>query len=275
MMQLYRDEMMLRAITLSTILMIAFGAPVRAEVKPEVSRLSQPPQSALYVGNSFFYYNNSLHSHVRELVIRAETKNPFRSFSATISGSGLDWHDVASYFRPNGVASYSFDPKNRVIFAPKDRKPYDVTIMMDCSQCPVHPDLKSVFADTAEKDAAIVRANGAEPVFFMSWAYQDVPEMTGELADAYTAMANKLKALVIPAGLAFAKSQALSPEIGLYQKDKRHPTLAGTYLAAATTYAALFGKTPVGNSYTADLPDEVAAKLQEAAWATVQEYFKP
>lgn len=274
-MELYRDMVMVRAFTFYAFMGLICAMPARAEVKPEVTRLPQPPHSALYVGNSFFYYNNSLHSHVREFVLRGESKNNFRSFSATISGSGLDWHDVASYFRPNAVGSYSFDAKNRVIFAPKDRKPYDVTIMMDCSQCPVHPDLKTVFAESAEKDAAIVRAHGAEPVFFMSWAYQDVPEMTGELADAYTEMGNKLKALVIPAGLAFAKSQALSPEINLYQKDKRHPTLAGTYLAAATTYAALFGKSPVGNSYTADLADEVAAKLQAAAWATVQDYFKP
>ena len=245
-----------------------------ADVKPDVTALAQTPYSALYVGNSFFYYNNSLHAHVREFVLRAEPKNEFRSVSATISASGLNWHDVAAYFRPDAVGSYSFDAQNKVIFTPKGKKPFDVAIMMDCSQCPVHPDLKALFVEYAEKHAATVRANGAEPVLFMSWAYQNVPEMTGELADAYTAMGNKLKALVIPAGLAFAKAQGQFPEIGLYQKDKRHPTLAGTYLAAATTYAALFGKTPEGNRYTADLPDEVATKLQSAAWAAVQEYFK-
>ena len=36
----------------------------------------------------------------------------------------------------------------------------------------------------------------------------------------------------------------------LYVADKRHPSLAGTYLAAATTYGALFRKSPVGLTYT-------------------------
>ncbi|WP_198148468.1 hypothetical protein, partial [Elstera litoralis] len=157
--------------------------PAFAEVKPEVTALNQAPHSALYVGNSFFYYNNSLHAHVREFVLRAETKNNFRSVSATISASGLNWHDVAAYFRPDAVGSYSFDAQNRVIFTPKGQKPFDVTILMDCSQCPVHPELKTLFTEYAEKHAATVRANGAEPVLFMSWAYQNVPEMTGELAD--------------------------------------------------------------------------------------------
>ncbi len=267
---------MSRPLSLLIALLLGLAAvPALAEVKPSVVKLAQPPQSALYVGNSFFYFNNSLHAHVRELVLRAETKNNFRSVSATISGSGLNWHDVASYFRPDAVGSYGFDAHNRVVFTPKGQKPFDITILMDCSQCPVHPELQSLFAEYAEKHAATIRAHGAEPVFFMSWAYEDAPEMTGALADAYTAQANRLNALVIPAGLAFAKVHARAPSLALYQKDKRHPTLAGTYLAAVTTYAALFGKTPVGNAYTAGLPAEVAAMLQEAAWTTVQEYFKP
>ena len=30
--------------------------------------------------------------------------------------SGLDWHDVESYFRPNAIGSYSFDEQNNVVF---------------------------------------------------------------------------------------------------------------------------------------------------------------
>ena len=39
--------------------------------------------------------------------------------------------------------------------------------MMDCSQCPVHPRLKSVFTEYTKKDAEIVRAKGTTPIFFM------------------------------------------------------------------------------------------------------------
>jgi hypothetical protein len=65
---------------------------------------------------------------------------------------------------------------------------------------------------------------------------------------------------------------ALKPELELYVPDKRHPSLAGTYLAACTVYAALLGKSPVGNAYTAGLPADVARHLQQVAWDTVKEY---
>ena len=145
--------------------------------------------------------------------------------------------------------------------------------MMDCSQCPIHPTLQAVFAEYAKKNAEIVRAHGAIPIFFMSWAYSDKPEMTAQLAEAYTVAGNANNALVIPAGLAFAKARAKQPELNLYQPDKRHPSLAGTYLAACTTFAALTGRSPVGNSYHAGIDEPTARFLQEVAWETVQDYY--
>lgn len=55
---------------------------------------------------------------------------------------------------------------------------------MDCSQCPIHPQLKDIFVAYAKKNAEIVRSHGAEPVYFMSWAYADKPEMTRQLDEA-------------------------------------------------------------------------------------------
>jgi hypothetical protein len=190
----------------------------------------------------------------------------------TISGSGIDWHDMASYFRPKGIGRYSFTADNEIVFNQTGR-PFDTVVIADCSQCPIHPKLKSVFHAYAKKQSDIVRANGATPVFFMTWAYKNAPEMTGALAEAYTQAGNENDALVIPAGLAFAASVERRPELELYQPDKRHPTLAGTYLAACTTLAALYGRSPVGNAYTAGLDAATAAFLQETALQAVRGYF--
>ena len=134
---------------------------------------------------------------------------------------------------------------------------------------------RQVFFDQMKQHAATVRKHGAKPVFFMSWAYADVPAMTAQLADAYTTAANDNDAFVIPAGLAFGKAVEQRPALNLYVADKRHPSLAGTYLAAATTYGALFRKSPVGLKYTAGLDQETAEFLQTTAWQTLQEYFPP
>jgi hypothetical protein len=259
----------------ATLLGVCLAGQVWAQTKPKILDVGiENPASAIYIGNSFFYYNNSLHSHVGQLLKAADAKNGFRSVSVTISGSGFDWHDVDTYFRPNAVSSYSFDSKNRIVFNKLD-KLFDMAIMMDCSQFPIHPQLKSVFRDYAKKNSDTVRKYGTKPVFFMSWAYSDAPEMTAQLAEAYTQAANDNDAFVIPAGLAFARSISKRPEINLYAPDKRHPSLEGTYLSACTVYASLFKKSPVDLKYTAGLDDATAKFQQTVAWETVHEYFKP
>ena len=243
---------------------------------PPVSKAPDgPPKTLLWVGNSFFYYNNSMHGHVGALIAAADpgTKG-YRATSVTISGSGINWHDMESHFKPGGVASYSFDANNNVVFNSFD-KPFDAVIMMDCSQCPIHPQLSKYFTEYAAKNSAIVRKHGAEPVFFMSWAYADKPEMTEQLAAAYLKAGADQHAKVVPAGLAFARSIAKRPELNLYVADKRHPSLAGTYLAACTVLATVYGFSPVGNKYTAGLPADVAEHLQAVAWETVQGFKQP
>jgi hypothetical protein len=240
--------------------------PTRSDVGPDSG------SSLLWVGNSFFYYNNSMHGHYNDLVRAGEPAAKNRGTSVTISGSGLDWHDMAAYLQPDGIGKYSFVPGNKIVFNPPGRQ-FDTVIMMDCSQCPVHPQLAAAFHATVKKDAAIIAKYGARPVLFMSWAYKDAPEMTAQLAEQYTIAGNANDALVIPAGLAFAKAIARRPELELYQPDKRHPTLAGTYLAACTTYATLRKKSPVGIKYNAGLDPELATFLQTVAQDTVKEYF--
>lgn len=264
--------MIARLMSVIALLALCSGGAV-AQTKPKLTDAGDP-KTAIFIGNSFFYYNNSMHAHVLSMRRAADPQNKaaYRNTSVTISGSGFDWHDVESYFRPNAIGRYSFDDNNNVVFNTID-KLFDVAIMMDCSQCPIHPQLKSVFTEFAKKGSDAARKNGAKPVFFMSWAYADKPEMTAQLAEAYTLAGNENDALVIPAGLAFAQSVAKRPELNLYAPDKRHPSLLGTYLSAATVYASLYRETPVGNAYIAGIDADTARFLQTVAWETVQDYY--
>ena len=251
------------------------SSAVAAQTAPKIKNTGyEQAKALLYVGNSFYYYNDSMHSKVLGLVGAADPKarSQYRSTSITISGSGFNWHDMESYFRPNAVASYSFVAGNEIRFNKFD-KPFDAVLMNDCSQCPVHPQLKGMFHEYAAKHSATVRKHGAKPVLFMTWAYADKPEMTQQLAEEYTIAGNANDALVIPAGLAFAKAISKKSDIGLYAADKRHPSKLGTYLSACTIYGALYNKSPAGLSYTFGIDPEMAKFLQEVAWETVQEYY--
>ena len=196
----------------------------------------------------------------------------YRNTMVTIGGSGFDWHDVESYFRPNAIGNYSFDENNNVVFNKLD-KLFDVAVMMDCSQCPIHPTLKSVFTDYAKKNSDTVRAKGAKPVFFMSWAYADKPEMTAQLAEAYTTAGNANNALVIPAGLAFArarrKTAGAQPLCRRQASSVARRNVSRDLRGVCGADRAFAGRQPLCRR------DRCAdrAFLQNVAWETVQEYY--
>ena len=259
---------------LAALLTVLCAAAALAQTEPKVARLQdQGAARFMWVGNSFFYYNNGMPALVQGLVRGAPLADarPYSATMITMGGSGFDWHDLESYFRPGAVGAYSFDASNTIVHN-RGPKLYDAVVLMDCSQCPINPEFTAVFTRYVRMDSEIARRHGAEPVLFMSWAYADRPEMTAQLAEAYTTAGNDNGALVIPAGLAFARVVAERPDLQLYQPDRRHPTLAGSYLAASTSYAALYGRSPEENSYTAGLDADTARTLRRAAWQTVQAY---
>jgi hypothetical protein len=260
---------------IAVLLMVSPAGPVLAETKPTITVIGVPePRAFLFVGNSYMYYNNSMHNMFLRVARQADPETPdaYRATSATVSGAGLNWHDMESYFRPGALAEYSFVADNEVQFNEFD-KLFDVVIMMDCSQCPINPRLQDRFHEYVAKHSATVVRNGARPVLFMTWAYENRPEMTAALAEQYTIAGNENNALVIPAGLAFAKARGKRPDIRLYQPDQSHPSLAGTYLAALTCYAAIFRKPPDGDWMPEGIAEDTARFLQAVAWETVQDYY--
>ena len=241
---------------------------------PEVKSV-KAPQALLFVGNSFFFFNNGAHRYVRNILKNAPIPPKYRGNMVAINGSSLSWHDLESYFRPHAISSYSFsqDGENRVIFRDPSEQLWDAVILHDSSQGPIHPTLGKDFVEFAKLDAEICRKHHAEPIFIASWCYQDKPEMTAQLADAVIKVANENHAIVIPAGLAFSEAHRRDPELNLYIGDKRHPKPAGTYLLALTIVETLFGidVRKVTNAF--DIDPELAFYLREVAHDTVTKFF--
>ena len=231
------------------------------------------PKALLFVGNSLFFFNNGAHRMLRQLLAKTPGAPKFRTNMVAINGASLSWHDVESYFRPNAISSYTINENNEVIFRDPAEQLWDSLILLDSTQGPIHPVLGPQFRAAAEKNAAICRAHRAQPLFYITWAYQNRPEMTEQLADAIIQAANDCGALAIPTGLAWALALERSPEAPLYIDDKRHPTPAGTYLQACVIIASLFGlkATDIGTDNGID--PELALLLRETAQETVERFF--
>jgi hypothetical protein len=262
--------MKIRALIFALASLAVLTACSTPAVKTAPPAVSTEIKSLLWVGNSFFYYNNSMHSHASK-ILGASGVSGQRATSATISGSSLNWHNVEAYLKPGGVASAEIDIYNEVNTNAAD-KLFDGVMMMDCSQCSVHSKLQPKFHEYVAKHSATARKHGAAPILFMSWATGQVANMTERVAAEYVKAGKQNNALVVPAGLAFANSIAARPDLNLYAPDGRHPSLMGTYLAACTVVASVYKTNPTGSTYTADLPDDVAAFLQGVAWETAQAF---
>src|SRR5215472_14916129 len=142
---------------LAALALAALASAAHAQTRPAVTSLGPYYQkTAIFIGNSFFYYNNGMPAHVTLLEKAADSdhKTDYRATMMAIGGAGLNRHDVESYFRRNATGSFSSYANNDVLFGKRARL-FDAAVMMDCSQCPIHPKLKSMFTAYAKRDADI------------------------------------------------------------------------------------------------------------------------
>jgi hypothetical protein len=123
----------------------------------------------------------------------------------------------------------------------------------------------------------MIRDNGEEPMFFMTWGHRDgltnwskdYESMQQQLTAGYLTIADELGVPVAPVGSAWEQVRQQDPGIDLWQSDGSHPTENGTYLAACVFYAAIFNESPQGLSYTAQIPADTARTLQSIAASVV------
>src|SRR6266498_788662 len=123
-----------------------------------------------------------------------------------------------------------------------------------------------------------VRAIGATPLFFLTWAHRDgwseygmrdYESMQVQINNGYYGIAQELNVSAAAVGLAWLAAVKGHPELNLWQEDGSHPSEEGTYLAACVFYAVIFKESPVGLTYRADLSKETAGTLQAIASKTV------
>lgn len=226
------------------------------------------PKRVLFVGNSYLYYNDSLHNHVRRMVIANDPslEKAMQYKSATIGGASLAHHNIEYLTEPGRIGI---------------KEPFELVILQGGSFAPLSDKRRAEFREKVKEYSKIIADRGGKTALYMTHVYvkphkQAKPENMRLTEELYVSAGNEVGALVIPVGLAFEEAFRRKPDMQLHKDyDGSHPNLSGTYLAACVVYASLYGKSPVGNTYDyyGNVDKETAAFLQKVAEDTVKKFY--
>ena len=237
---------------------------------PEVDKTPEPLDKTkqyriLFIGNSYTHYN-TMPENLFGPIAKAAGYNVI--VEKIVKGS----YTMESFADPADVMG------SRVHEKLKSNVKYDYVVIQEQSSRPISD--PALFYDGARALDALIKANGAQTVFYSTWGRKTGHSilstmgwtnetMTWDLAAKYTAIADELDAKIAYAGLAFYDIYAGNKGVNIYNDDKSHPSLEGSYLAALTIFSTIFGETPVGISFRSTISEKNAAILQQAAYDAV------
>ncbi len=146
---------------------------------------------------------------------------------------------------------------------------WDYVVFQEQSTLPVKNSDR--FHENVREFIPAVKESGGETVLFMTWARKKEPENQSLLSDSYNKIGKELGAHVVPVGTAWQTLLAKHDKPVLHAEDGSHPTVAGSYLAACTFYATLFGGDPTKlETNVSNLTDEERKLLQRIAKTTCE-----
>jgi hypothetical protein len=210
-----------------------------------VHKEGSAPLNVLFIGNSFTARNN-LPSLIAQL--------------ATARGKSLQHHLISA----GGASLRMHWNAGKALKAIQDDH-YDLVVLQEQSTLPVK-NAKRMHDNVRLFDEAIKNA-GAKTILYMTWARQHAPESQQAITDAYVTIGKELGATVVPVGVTWQKFLGKHEQPVLHDRDKSHPTLAGSYLAACVFLAVLFNENPIGiESPVAGSSAKDLALLQKTAW---------
>ncbi len=241
------------------------GTPIAADTAKRI----------LFIGNSYTYYNN-LPTMVKNMA--ASTGDALRASSYTVGGTSLEEH-----FASTGTTGAL------------QQGGWDYVVLQDHSQ---RPALQESYVEehvypfaTQLSDMAREYSPCAELFFYQTWGRENgdatncptIPEvctyegMDDRLALRYRQMADDNDATISPVGAVRRQIRLLHPEIDLYDADESHPTLAGTYVSAATFYTVLLRKNPTLITYntsilTADVANQIKAVVKSVVYDNLSQW---
>ena len=213
-------------------------------------------EKILFVGNSYLYYNDSVHNHVENLLREHYENESVDTKLTAIGGSKLQHHSIDQILN---YKNFNLDkPVNKIIF-------------QGGSSEVITAKSRENFRRTAKNYSEKAQAMGIETYLYMTHAYRDSDlryeeNLIEKIKLTYYEAAEISNSTVIPVGIAFEIAYEKKPNIKLHLPDGTHPNMLGTYLASSTVFATLTGTSPEGLEY--DYMGRVNDKafLQKVAW---------
>jgi hypothetical protein len=197
------------------------------------------PFRVLFVGNSYTT-RNDMPAMLKELAAAAGVEVQLETKVFAFGGASL-------------AAHWNRGEVQRVLA----EESWDAVVLQDQSTRPMRA-LKSMQKHVRLFVAAI-DASVARPFLYMTWARKHEPDSQHVIASAYRELAQETGASLVPVGEVWREIGRLRPGLELYDADRSHPSIEGSYVAACVFLASLLGRMPKelsgveGNLSQADL----------------------
>jgi len=233
------------------------NSPLTESAEPGIEPLPKnKTYSILFIGNSYTK-RNSMPTEIFAPMAKAAGYDV--EVTAILNGG----HTLLGFADPNDTYGAQVAEE----LSPENYGKYDYVVIQEQSLRPVTDTGK--FYDGVRALVKKIRAVGAAPVLYSHWGRKagspDLSNlkltnesMTWKVAAAGEAIGHELDMPVAYVGLAFFDIYTNKPQIELYDEDLYHPVYNGSYLAAATILAKIFGADPTTTYYAGDLVDASA-----------------
>jgi hypothetical protein len=132
------------------------------------------------------------------------------------------------------------------------------------------PANRAHLVEWAGRFAERIRAVGARPALLSVWPTDGSATGYDATLASYTAAAEAVDGLLIPAGEAWRVARARDPALALTVVDGFHPSLLGSVIAAYSAWHAITGRSPVGLPATIESPEVERITLTPELAALVQ-----
>jgi len=179
----------------------------------------------LLVGNSYIYYNN-LAQMIGLITDSLNTKIICKKSTIGAATLGQHWNSERGLKTKKIIASNKFD----------------VVVIQDNSMWPLeHKDSLLIYGQLF---CNYIRANGAKPYLYNTWAREKTPQTQSSINAVYNELAALENAVNVPVGSSFDLARKTIPTMNLFHPDGSHPSAVGTFLIALSFIKKITGTLP-------------------------------